>query len=116
MDWSVVINLVVDLLKYSYPFALIFGLTAKFTNFTLSMILDKKIEIQGVLKMKFVVIFFIVSLVACLGVHILAFAAEKVEKKKMEKISKNIKQQLFFVPLGTKTTCFTFSDERRFLC
>ena len=42
--------------------------------------------------MKFVIIFFIVSLVACLGVHILAFAAEKVEKKKMEKISKNIKQ------------------------
>lgn len=44
-DWSVVINLVVELLKYSYPFALIFGLVAKMTNFTLSMILDKKIEI-----------------------------------------------------------------------
>ncbi len=44
-DWSIVIKLVVDLLSYSYPFALIFGLVAKFTNFTLSMILDKKIEI-----------------------------------------------------------------------
>lgn len=44
-DWSIVIELVVDLLTYSYPFALIFGLVAKFTNFTLSMILDKKIEI-----------------------------------------------------------------------
>ena len=42
--------------------------------------------------MKFVVIFFVVSLVACLAVHILAFVAEKVEKKKIEKISKNIKQ------------------------
>lgn len=45
MDWSVVINLVVSLLEYSFPFALIFGLVAKMTNFTLSMILDKKIEI-----------------------------------------------------------------------
>lgn len=45
MDWSVVINLVVELLSYSYPFALIFGLVAKLTNFTLSMILDKKVEI-----------------------------------------------------------------------
>ena len=116
MNWSVVINLVVDLLKYSYPFALIFGLTAKFTNFTLSMILDKKIEIQGDKKMKFVFMFFIVSLVACLAVNVGAFVAEKVEKKKIEKMSKDIKQQLFFVPLGTKTTCFTFSDERRFLC
>lgn len=45
MDWSVVINLAVELLKYGYPFALIFGIVAKLTNFTLSMILDKKIEI-----------------------------------------------------------------------
>ena len=45
MDWSVVINLAVNLLEYSFPFALIFGLVAKMTNFTLSMILDKKVEI-----------------------------------------------------------------------
>lgn len=45
MDWSVVINLAVELLKYGYPFALIFGIVAKLTNFTLSMVLDKKIEI-----------------------------------------------------------------------
>lgn len=45
MNWSVVINLAVELLKYGYPFALIFGIVAKLTNFTLSMILDKKIEI-----------------------------------------------------------------------
>ena len=44
MDWSVVIGLVVELLEYSYPFALIFGLVAKMAAFTLSMILDKKIE------------------------------------------------------------------------
>lgn len=44
MDWSVVINLVVELLKYSYPFALIFGLVAKMTRFSLSLILDKNIE------------------------------------------------------------------------
>lgn len=45
MDWSVVINLAVELLKYGYPFALIFGIVAKLTNFTLCMVLDKKIEI-----------------------------------------------------------------------
>lgn len=45
MDWSVVINLVVELLKYSYPFALIFALVAKMVNFTMSMMFDKKIDL-----------------------------------------------------------------------
>lgn len=45
MDYSVVLDVVVELLKYAYPFALIFGLVAKMTNFTLSFIFDKKIDI-----------------------------------------------------------------------
>ena len=33
-----------EILKYAYPFAVIFGLVAKLTNITLSFMFDKKIE------------------------------------------------------------------------
>ena len=85
-DWSVVINLVVDLLKYSFPFALIFGLVAKMTNFTLSMILDKKIEIQQEVVMVKILMFILLgSFIFCVLVNIFAFFAEKIVKKKLEK-------------------------------
>lgn len=44
MDYSVILNLAIEILKYAYPFAVIFGLVAKLTNITLSFMFDKKID------------------------------------------------------------------------
>ena len=44
MYYGVVLNLAIEILKYAYPFAVIFGLVAKLTNITLSFMFDKKIE------------------------------------------------------------------------
>lgn len=45
MDYSSVISMVVELIKYAYPFALIFGLTGKLVNFSLDLILDRKVNL-----------------------------------------------------------------------
>ncbi len=45
MDYSVVLDLVVDIIKYAYPIALIFGLTAKLVNFSLDLILNRKMSV-----------------------------------------------------------------------
>lgn len=42
--------------------------------------------------MKFVIMFFIVSLVLCAIVNVGAFVAEKVHKKNVEKMVKDIKE------------------------
>ena len=44
MDYSLIISQVAELIKYAFPVSLIFGLTAKFINIALDMILNRKIE------------------------------------------------------------------------
>lgn len=45
MDYSVVVNIVVEIIKVCFPIALIFGLTGKIVNFALDMILDRRIDL-----------------------------------------------------------------------
>lgn len=45
MNYSTVINLVVDIIQYAYPIALIFGLSAKLINFSLDLILNRKVSL-----------------------------------------------------------------------
>lgn len=45
MDLSTVVNLVVEIVEYCIPFTLIFGITAKLTNFAMDMIFNKKIDL-----------------------------------------------------------------------
>ncbi|MCI9286809.1 MAG: hypothetical protein HFJ57_02320 [Clostridia bacterium] len=45
MDYSVVINMVVEIIKICFPIALIFGITGKIVNFALDMILNRRIEL-----------------------------------------------------------------------
>ncbi len=45
MDYSVILNLVVEIIKYAYPIALIFGLVGKLVNFSLDLILNRKINL-----------------------------------------------------------------------
>lgn len=44
MDYSSIIFLVAELVSNCFPFALIFGITAKLCNMALDMILNKRIE------------------------------------------------------------------------
>lgn len=44
IDWSQIISLVAVLVTNCFPFALIFGVTAKLCNMALDMILNKRIE------------------------------------------------------------------------
>ena len=44
MDWSNIISLVAELVGNCYPFALIFGVTAKLCNISLDMIFNRRIE------------------------------------------------------------------------
>lgn len=44
IDWSSIISLVATLVTNCFPFALIFGVTAKLCNMALDMILNKRIE------------------------------------------------------------------------
>ena len=44
MDYSVILSQLADLIKFSIPIALIFGLSAKMCNFALDMILNRRIE------------------------------------------------------------------------
>lgn len=45
MDYSNVISLVVEIIKYTYPIALIFGLSGKLINFSLDLILNRKVSL-----------------------------------------------------------------------
>lgn len=45
MDYSVVINMVVEIIQHCFPIALIFGITGKIVNFALDMILNRRIEL-----------------------------------------------------------------------
>lgn len=45
MDYSVVINMVVEIIEICFPIALIFGITGKIVNFALDMILNRRIEL-----------------------------------------------------------------------
>lgn len=45
MDYTSVLNIVVDVIEYCLPFSLIFGITAKIINFALDMIFNKKIDL-----------------------------------------------------------------------
>ena len=44
IDYQTVINCVVSLITYCFPFSLIFGFTAKAINIALDMVFNKKIE------------------------------------------------------------------------
>lgn len=44
MDYSMILSQIADLIKFSFPIALIFGLSAKMSNFALDMILNRRIE------------------------------------------------------------------------
>ena len=45
MDYSVIMTEVAEIIKYAYPIALIFGLSAKFIKFSLDLILDRNINL-----------------------------------------------------------------------
>lgn len=45
MDYSGILQMCVDIISYAYPIALIFGLTAKLINFSLDLILDRKVNL-----------------------------------------------------------------------
>lgn len=45
MDYSVVLDLCVDVVQYCIPFVLIFGITAKMLNFAFDMMFNKKIDL-----------------------------------------------------------------------
>ena len=45
MNYSYYIGLAVDILKVCYPIAIIFGLTAKLTNFSLDLMFNRKISL-----------------------------------------------------------------------
>lgn len=44
MDYSAILSLLVEIIEYAYPIALIFGLTAKLVTFSLDLILNRKIS------------------------------------------------------------------------
>lgn len=44
MDYSVILGEVATIIGYCFPISLIFGLSAKFCNLALDMILNRKIE------------------------------------------------------------------------
>lgn len=45
MDYSSIISYVVEIVEVCFPFSLIFGITAKLSNFALDMIFNKKIDL-----------------------------------------------------------------------
>lgn len=45
MDYSEILNLVVDIIEYCLPFSLIFGISGKMVNFALDMIFNRKINL-----------------------------------------------------------------------
>lgn len=45
MDYSLVLEYAVEIVKYAMPFSLIFGIVAKIVNFGLDMVFNKKIDL-----------------------------------------------------------------------
>lgn len=45
MDYGSVLDLVVEIIKFAYPIALIFGITGKLVNFSLDLILNRKVSL-----------------------------------------------------------------------
>ena len=45
MDYQAIIGLVVDIIKFAYPISLIFGLAGKLVNFSLDLILNRKVSL-----------------------------------------------------------------------
>lgn len=45
MDYSSILDLVVEIIKFAYPIALIFGITGKLVNFSLDLILNRKVSL-----------------------------------------------------------------------
>lgn len=45
MDYSLVLNYVVEIAEYCIPFTLIFGIVAKMLNFAFDMIFNRKIDL-----------------------------------------------------------------------
>ena len=45
MDYSMIMDLLKEIIGYAYPIALIFGLAGKLINFSLDLILNRKISL-----------------------------------------------------------------------
>lgn len=45
MDYSAVMSLVVDIIEFAYPIALIFGISGKLVSFSLDLVLGRKITL-----------------------------------------------------------------------
>lgn len=45
MDYTLILNVVVEIVKVCFPVALIFGLVGKMVNFALDMILNRRIDL-----------------------------------------------------------------------
>lgn len=44
MDYGLILTQIADLIKFAFPIALIFGISAKMCNFALDMILNRRID------------------------------------------------------------------------
>lgn len=91
MDYSVILSQLADLIKFSFPIALIFGLSAKMCNFALDMILNRRIDMQGVQKV--IKVAFFVVLALAIIINVVAFVSEKVYKKKMSNFAEQNKNK-----------------------
>ena len=45
MDYTLILNVVVEIVKVCFPASLIFGLVGKMVNFALDMILNRRIDL-----------------------------------------------------------------------
>lgn len=45
MDYTNILNMVVEIIGHAYPIALIFGITGKAVSFSLDLILNRKINL-----------------------------------------------------------------------
>ena len=45
MDYSPIMSLVVEIIEFAYPIALIFGISGKLVSFTLDLILGRKVSL-----------------------------------------------------------------------
>lgn len=45
MDYSAIMSLVVEIIEFAYPIALIFGISGKLVSFTLDLILGRKVSL-----------------------------------------------------------------------
>lgn len=45
MNYQIILSLIVEIIEFSYPIALLFGITSKMINFSLDMIFNRRIEL-----------------------------------------------------------------------